>query len=352
MRILRPATKWGRVTVWLGILCLLLWTATIFGAKLGGWAVFTTLVFAFCRHRPGLPRGYPPSPVAAAESTDRHLPFHRRHADPAAVAHGRPRRLFICRAVRHLRCHSLTCTRSYSICRQPMIPWPRSYSLWRVRANSTKKSPESSPGPPTSDSLAGPLLCGGAERDLSSPPEESCCKRRRSRFLVLSAATSLALSSIKMPCICARSGFNGDGDRRIALISDIPITPNLLIPTAARLGTVTLYSSRSKRRHSLPQPADSRAPVTAGQVPPRSHWFDITLDFPTLFDVVDWQNGEKARPRAHRCCHPALHALRDLVRHPGRQLSACFATSCSRSRFSSASLSSLLSTSAFASRAA
>ncbi len=26
MRILRPATKWGRITVWLGGLCLLLWT--------------------------------------------------------------------------------------------------------------------------------------------------------------------------------------------------------------------------------------------------------------------------------------------------------------------------------------
>ena len=47
MRILRPATKWGRVTVWLGILSLLLWAATLLGAKLGGWAAFTTLVFAF-----------------------------------------------------------------------------------------------------------------------------------------------------------------------------------------------------------------------------------------------------------------------------------------------------------------
>jgi len=46
MRILRPPSKWGRVTVWLGILCLLLWIATLLGAGLAGWAVFTTLVFA------------------------------------------------------------------------------------------------------------------------------------------------------------------------------------------------------------------------------------------------------------------------------------------------------------------
>ena len=47
-RILLPRTKWGRATVWTGILGLILWTVTLFGAKLGGWALFTTLVFAFC----------------------------------------------------------------------------------------------------------------------------------------------------------------------------------------------------------------------------------------------------------------------------------------------------------------
>src|ERR1035438_2776870 len=34
-----------------------------------------------------LPLGLSPPDVAAAQSIDRHLPFHRRHADPAAVAH-------------------------------------------------------------------------------------------------------------------------------------------------------------------------------------------------------------------------------------------------------------------------
>jgi sigma-B regulation protein RsbU (phosphoserine phosphatase) len=87
--------------------------------------------------------------------------------------------------------------------------------------------------------------------------------------------------------------LNGEGSRRIALISDIPITPNLLVPTAARLGTVTLAPPDRKGDIQYPDPQDIRTPVKAGQVPPRSHWFDITLDFPTLFDVVDWQNGEK-----------------------------------------------------------
>src|ERR1700727_2442163 len=47
-RILRPTTKWGRITLWLGITCLLLWIAdAVPGTTLGGWAVFTSLVFGF-----------------------------------------------------------------------------------------------------------------------------------------------------------------------------------------------------------------------------------------------------------------------------------------------------------------
>src|SRR6202021_802634 len=45
-----------------------------------------------------------------------------------------------------------------------------------------------------------------------------------------------------------------------------------------------------------PRAPDNRPPVRAGQVPPRSHWFDVTLNFPTLFYVVDWQSGEKQQP--------------------------------------------------------
>jgi sigma-B regulation protein RsbU (phosphoserine phosphatase) len=82
-------------------------------------------------------------------------------------------------------------------------------------------------------------------------------------------------------------------NRSMALISDIPITPNLLLPTAVRLGRVTLVPPTRNGDVQYPSASDSRSPVRAGQVPRRSHWFDVTLDFPTLFDVVDWQNGEK-----------------------------------------------------------
>ncbi len=79
-------------------------------------------------------------------------------------------------------------------------------------------------------------------------------------------------------------------DRRIALISDIPITPNLLLPTAERLGSVTLLPLPLERKDGA---EIDRKPIKAGEVSPRTHWFDITLHFPTFFDVVDWQTGEK-----------------------------------------------------------
>jgi sigma-B regulation protein RsbU (phosphoserine phosphatase) len=52
MRILRPRTKWGRTTPWSGGLSMLLialrWiTGSASGSKLSGWATFTTLLFAF-----------------------------------------------------------------------------------------------------------------------------------------------------------------------------------------------------------------------------------------------------------------------------------------------------------------
>ena len=48
-RILRPAGKWARITVWLGGSSLLLWLADALpGVRVGGWATLVTLSFLFC----------------------------------------------------------------------------------------------------------------------------------------------------------------------------------------------------------------------------------------------------------------------------------------------------------------
>jgi phosphoserine phosphatase RsbU/P len=53
MRTLRPSTKLGSTTLWLGGLSVLFivlrWvTGSAAGSKLSGWATFVTVVFAFC----------------------------------------------------------------------------------------------------------------------------------------------------------------------------------------------------------------------------------------------------------------------------------------------------------------
>src|SRR5277367_2972202 len=52
-----------------------------------------------------LPLGIPAPDVAAAQPVDRHLPLHRRHADPAVVAHGWLSQLSVRRPICHLRGH-------------------------------------------------------------------------------------------------------------------------------------------------------------------------------------------------------------------------------------------------------
>ena len=78
-------------------------------------------------------------------------------------------------------------------------------------------------------------------------------------------------------------------NRQIALVSDIPITPNLVAPTAARLGSVTLIPLQPDQTGEIKLAGRS---VNAGEVSDRTHWFDVTLHFGTLFGVTDWQTGK------------------------------------------------------------
>jgi sigma-B regulation protein RsbU (phosphoserine phosphatase) len=285
MRILLPATKWGRVTVWLGILCLLLWTARILGSKVGGWAVFTTMVFAFCAMvlgfrvvvRPLLWRlrnrlvvtylfiGVMPILLLLLMGGLAGYLFAGQFATYVAFSD-------LNSELQHLQ------AANDSLAAQ-LFPLESSGKVnERIAGEFTRASDERFPGRTVTVLRSGKgfVLSTGGEL-LTTPPAQvpGFINADFTGFVV--DRDALHLRAIKL---------QGDGDRRIALISDIPVTPNLLFPTAARLGAVTLYP------HYLSL-GDSRAPVTAGQVPPRSHWFDITLDFPTLFNVVDWQNGKK-----------------------------------------------------------
>jgi phosphoserine phosphatase RsbU/P len=87
-----------------------------------------------------------------------------------------------------------------------------------------------------------------------------------------------------------------DGGLGLAVISDVPIIPELLQPATSRVGWVTLIPPDRTGDVQVPPPANAsptaRKGVDAGQVPPPSNKFDQTFRFYTLFNVVDWETGK------------------------------------------------------------
>ena len=83
---------------------------------------------------------------------------------------------------------------------------------------------------------------------------------------------------------------------RLAVISDVPITPELLQSATSRVGSVTLIPPDRTGDVQVPPPANAspaaRMRVDAGQVPPPSNKFDPTFRFYTLFNAVDWESGK------------------------------------------------------------
>jgi phosphoserine phosphatase RsbU/P len=285
LRLLRPATKWGRVTVWLGILTLLAWTAYLFGARDRGWASFATIVFVFfgvlqlCRagYRPLMWRlrnrlvvtylfiGVIPILLLLLMFGIASILFAGQFATYVAVSDLNSELL-------HLQAANDALTAQ-------VLPLERSDKL--------------------SESLAGELTRASDER---FPRRTVTIWRGDQGFVLSTGGALLDVRPHKLPPFISKdfTGFIVDqnelhlravrlekvGGRLLGVISDIPITPELLQPTAERLGELTVLP--------LTDTADRlRKQVYAGVVPPRSRWFDMGLRFGTLFDVIDWQSGAK-----------------------------------------------------------
>ncbi len=292
MRILRPATKWGDVTVWVGILCVLLWAADFLGAKVDGWAAFTTTVFAFlavvqfCRwgYRPLMWRLRNRLIVTYLFIGVMPILLLLLMGGVAGYLFAGQFATYVVFSDLHSELQHLQAAND-SLAAQ-LFPLESSGKLnEKIAGEFTRASDERFPGRTVTVSRIGKgfvLSTGGELLNTLPARVPDFISADFTGFVVDEDA--LHLRAIRL---------TGDGARRIALISDIPITPNLLLPTTARLGRVTLYPPDRKGDLHYPTLPDIRTPVTAGRVPPRSHWFDITLDFPTFFNVVDWQNGAK-----------------------------------------------------------
>jgi sigma-B regulation protein RsbU (phosphoserine phosphatase) len=287
-RILRPTTKWGRITVWLGIMCLLLWTADVVpGTTLGGWAVFTSLVFGFfalillCRwgYRPLLWRlrnrlivtylfiGVMPILLLLLMGTLALYIFAGQFATYVATS--------------DLHSELLHLQAANDALAAQLFPMESLGKLnEQLTGELTRASDERFPGRTVTVLHNGKsfvLSTGGALLKTPAAPVPAFINGDFTGYVV--DQNTLHMRTVKL---------DAGGSRQIALVSDMPITPNILLPTAGRLGSLSL----------LPLPLGQMGAidflhVNAGQVSPQTHWFDVTLRSGTLFDLVDWQTGDR-----------------------------------------------------------
>jgi sigma-B regulation protein RsbU (phosphoserine phosphatase) len=153
--------------------------------------------------------------------------------------------------------------------------------------------------------------------DENFPQRTVTVWRGEKGFTLSTAGALLEARPAKVPDVIKGnfSGFVMDGDSlhlravkryeegglRLTVVSNVPITPELLQTATTRLGWVTLIPSDRKGNLLIPPPATpnpaARKSVDGGRVPPRSNRFDRAFRFYTLFDVVDWETG-KTEPAA------------------------------------------------------
>jgi sigma-B regulation protein RsbU (phosphoserine phosphatase) len=287
-RILRPAGKWARITVWLGGLSLLLWLVDLApGMELGGWASFVTLIFLFfffvwlCRwgYRPLLWRlrnrlivtylfiGVMPILLLLLMFGVAGYLFAGQFANYVAIS--------------DLHSELLHLQAANDALAAQLFPLEASGKLNEQTAQElTRASDERFPGRTVTVSRGGKgfvLSTEGARLATQPALVPNFINGDFTDFVIDQDA--LHLRAVRL-----------SSDRRMALISDMLVTPNLLLPTAERLGSVNLSAFPIGRKNGVEV---HRKRVNAGQVSPRTHWFDITLYFPTTFDVVDWHNGKK-----------------------------------------------------------
>ncbi len=299
---MRPQTRWARMTVWLGGLSLLFWIAAARpGANLSGWATFATVVFAFflvvqlCRwgYRPLLWRlrnrlivtylfiGVMPILLLLLMGGVAGYLFAGQFATYVAISDLRSE-------LQHLQAAN-------DALAAQLFPLEQAGKLnEKVAGEFTRASDERFPGRTvTIDrngkgfvlSTQGALL---AARAADVPP---FIQGDFTGFVM--ERGMLHLRAIRLP----------SPRRDLSLVSDIPVTAALLAPTAEPLGEVTLWPLQPDQRGEIE--IDGHA-VNAGSVSRRTHWFDVTLHFGTLFAVTDWQNGKQGQGILYVVTRPSM----------------------------------------------
>lgn len=297
MRVLRPHTKWGRITLWSGGLSMLLGAlraGSASGSKLGGWATFVTLIFAFCaswltfrwarekvmwrlRHRLIVTYifiGVIPIVLLLLMVGMAGYLFAGQFATYLALSD-------LQSASQHLgAANDALATQLFTLERSGKLD----------------------------ERIAGKLAAVSGE---NFPERTVTVWRGDNGFILYTDGTPLKVRPKKVPDVIKGdfSGFVMDDERlhlravkryndrkmRLTVTSDVPLTPELLGSATPRLGSVTLLPPDRRGDVQVPPPAivgpAARRRVEAGRVPPPSSRFDPTVRFYTLFNIVDWENG-------------------------------------------------------------
>jgi phosphoserine phosphatase RsbU/P len=299
MRALRPRTRWGRTTLWSGGLSVLLialrWiTDSPSGSKLSGWATFITLVFAFC------------ASWLAFRWTREKLMWRLRHrlivtfifigVIPIVLL------LLMVGVAGYLFAGQFATYIALSDLQSASAHLAAANDGMAAQLLTLERSGK------LDERIAGKLATVSGE---NFPQRTVTVWRGEKGFILSTDGTPLKARPRKVPDGIKGdfSGFVMDDDRlhlsavkrynqrelRLTVISEVPVTPELLGSATPHLGSVTLLSPDRRGDVQVPPPANigpaARRRVEAGRVPPPSSRFDPTLRFYTLFNVVEWKNG-------------------------------------------------------------
>jgi sigma-B regulation protein RsbU (phosphoserine phosphatase) len=296
MRMLRPATKWGRVTLWLGIVCLLLWiTNAVPGSKVGGWTTVVTIAFAFFAVVLLIRWGYRPllwrlrNRLIVTYLFIGVMPIFLLLLMGGLASFLFAGQFATYIAITDLHSELLHLQAANDGLAAQLFPMQTSGKLdERAAAEFTRASDERFPQRTVTVSRAREgfvLSTGGDLLPIPPAPLPAFIKGDFTGFVLEQDA--LHLRAVKI---------YGEGSNRVALISDVPITPELLLPTTERLGAVTVVPPQKNGQIEFSASLDpllTQHTVKAGLVPLRSNRFDLTLRFLTLFDVYDWDTGKR-----------------------------------------------------------
>ena len=300
MQTLRPRTKWGRITLWSGGLSLLLvarrWIAGYAPLSLlGGFAAFFALIFAFGAFWLTFRWAY------------RLIMWRLRHRLIVTYVFigvipivlllllaGVASFLFAGQFVSYVAISNL-----------------QSVSLHLKAANDVLASQLSTLGSsrPLDRHVAGELAAStGAE----FPQRTVTVWQGKDGFMLSGGGALIKAPPAKVPD-AIKPDFSGlvvDGDSlylravklydpggsRLAVISSVPMTPELLQSATSRLGLVTLFPPGLGGNLQIPPPPNSnpaeRKRVEAGTVPAPSNRFDRAFSSYSVFNAVNWATGE------------------------------------------------------------